>query len=484
MKSKLGIISVIISAVVFTILFYKHPLGLNLLIFELIYFTWILVSKQLKFDSKNMITATAGLLVTAFFSVFTYSVFTYIMNFMSMILFVGMLVYPEVKSYINAFALSVSNVFRSQKQFMVELLGLQKEEQQKSNIFRRSLIFAIPLFIVFVFITLYRSSNPVFDNLTIRFARSIADGFNYIFKDIDFLIIATFLLGLMVSNYLLFRNKNQHIINIDNKAIDELCRTKPIYKRLLSTTGLKNEYKAGIFLLFVLNFILLLVNIIDIYWVWFNFTWNGQYLKQFVHQGTYILILSILISIGIVLYYFRRNLNFYTKNSFLKYLSYAWLTQNAILAISVGIRNYWYIYYYSLAYKRIGVIIFLILTLYGLYSVFIKVRNRKTSFYLFRVNAFALYIVLIISSIINWDTLIARYNFSHAGQSYLHFDFVAELSDKALPYIDKPLEELLKIDSIQNKKFPNETGLYMNPNTYFKVIQWQKDQFKKEWEAK
>jgi hypothetical protein len=63
-----------------------------------------------------------------------------------------------------------------------------------------------------------------------------------------------------------------------------------------------NEYKAGIVLLIALNALLLFVNIIDIKWVWIGFEFEGQYLKEFVHKGTYLLILSIIISIGIVLY--------------------------------------------------------------------------------------------------------------------------------------------------------------------------------------
>jgi len=484
MKSRSGIISVILSAILFTILFYKQPQGLNLLIFEFLYLAWLILAKQVIFNNRYMVTALAGFLVTAFFTVFTYSVFTYIMNYLALIILVGMLIYPQSKSYINALLLSLSNIFSSQFKFISEISGSGNNEKQTGSMLRRSFIFTIPVIIILIFIVLYRSSNPVFNKLVIRIFTPGSDLFEYIFQIIDFLIVGTFIFGFLLSNFLIMRKGNQYLINKDASATDELCRSGIRTFRFRNTTGLRNEYKAGIFLLVALNAILLIVNIIDIYWVWFNFEWNGQYLKQFVHQGTYILILSILISIAIVLYFFRQNLNFYSKNSLLKYLSYAWLAQNAILAISVGVRNFWYIYYYSLAYKRIGVIIFLILTLYGLYSVYVKVRNCRTSFYLFRTNAFAIFVVLIISSIVSWDTLIARYNFSQAGRSYLHFDFMAGLSDKTLPYIDKPLEELKRIDSIQNKNFPNETGRYMNPEDYYKRIEKRKESFKSEWEEK
>jgi hypothetical protein len=431
-----------------------------------------------------MITATAGFLVTALFTIITFSAFIYLMNYLALVIFIGMLIHPEAKSFINAVKLSLVNMLASQKRFLIELRGSSHDENQSNSLLRQSIIFIIPIIIILIFIVLYRNSNPLFDNLLARILKSFSEAIDYIFKNIDFQILGTFIFGLLFSNFLILRSGNQKIKTKDASSTDKLFRSKNNIFRYRNTTGLKNEYKAGVFLLLALNAIILIVNIIDIYWVWFNFTWNGQYLKQFVHQGTYMLILSILISIAIVLYFFRKNLNFYTKNSFLKYLSYLWLVQNAILAFSVGVRNFWYIYYYALAYKRIGVIIFLIITLYGLYTVYVKVRDKRTSFYLFRSNAYATYIILIICSLINWDTLIARYNFSQAGRSYLHFDFIADLSDKALPYIDKPFENIQQIDSIQNKIFPNESGRYMTPSEYHSQIELNNKQFKSKWEAK
>ncbi|MFT7072048.1 DUF4153 domain-containing protein [Patiriisocius sp. Uisw_017] len=69
-----------------------------------------------------------------------------------------------------------------------------------------------------------------------------------------------------------------------------------------------------------------------------------------------------------------------------------------ILAISVGIRNFWYFEYYSLAYKRIGIFFFLTATIYGLYTVLIKVKDKKSSFYLFRNNAWSVFLILVVTS--------------------------------------------------------------------------------------
>jgi len=158
------------------------------------------------------------------------------------------------------------------------------------------------------------------------------------------------------------------------------------------------------------------------------------------------------------------------KNRFLKWLSYVWLVQNAMLIVSVAIRNYWYIYYFSLAYKRIGVFIFLILVAYALYSVFLKVRDKKSTFYLMKTNAFVIVLVLTLSSFVNWDNVIAEYNFKHSDRAFLHLDFLSTLSDKALPYLDKDMGELSRIDNLQKKKFLFDEE-YMNTYEFKKKIE-------------
>src|SRR5690606_38642683 len=128
-------------------------------------------------------------------------------------------------------------------------------------------------------------------------------------------------------------------------------------------------------------------------------------------------------------------------------------------------------------------LIFLLLTLYGLYSVFVKIKKSKSGFYFFRSNAMVLYIVLVFSSIINWDTLIAKYNFAHADEAFLHFDYLAVLSSNALPYLDKPISELTEIENIQKEKFAYEID-FMNAQEYYLQIESKKIAFKKDWESK
>ena len=177
------------------------------------------------------------------------------------------------------------------------------------------------------------------------------------------------------------------------------------------------------------------------------------------------------------------DLNFYPGNRLLKRLSYAWIIQNMILAISVGFRVYWYIYYFALAYLRIGVIIFLVITVIGLITILIKVRSGKSFFYLFRVNTLSIFIVLTLSSLVNWDNVIAKYNFSHFERSFVHLDWLCTLSDKALPILDKSPEFLSQVKQTQDVRFSFEMK-YMEPKMYRNIIQLRKKMFLEDMEKR
>jgi hypothetical protein len=164
-------------------------------------------------------------------------------------------------------------------------------------------------------------------------------------------------------------------------------------------------------------------------------------LKEFVHEGTWLLIVSILLSMAILLHQFRGNLNFHPNNRTLLMLASAWLVQNFILGVSVFLRNYHYISFHGLAYKRIGVIVFLLLMLVGLASLYVKIRQRKTFFYLLRVNAWAAFAMLVGLGTIDWDSTIVKYNLAHWNKGEIDVDNYLAMSDKVLPllYADKDL---------------------------------------------
>lgn len=483
MDKKYILLSVLLSSILITVLFHRQALGINLAIFEILFLSFVAFKNQIQLNKKNILIYGLVLLLSLASTIFTHSLFSYIMHFLALFIFIGVLIYPEAKSLISSIGLSFTALIDSQTAFVSELSNSKFKGQKIAVYLWKSRIFVIPVIIIVLFLIIYRNSNPFFDELLVEASTFISQKLGFVFEDLDFLIVLTFLMALFFSNYLIFRKAKSTIIDIDQNSSSSLLRVRNSVKRKFKLTALKNEYKAGVFLLFILNGILLILNAIEVKWVWFNFEWEGQFLKEFVHQGTYLLILSILISIGLVLYFFRGKINFYKANTVLKYLSYLWLAQNAILVISVAIRNYWYIYYFSLAYKRIGVFIFLLLTLYGLYSVLIKVRNRKSSFYLIKKNAFVWFAFITICSFVNWDSVIASYNFKNADRAFLHLDYMSTLSDKTLPILSKDLNELEQLNQDQKEKFPFDV-VYLTPSEYNQKVIERKYLFIEEWESK
>lgn len=481
-KNKNEIFSAITCAIIFTLLFHLQGLGLNIFLIEMLIMGMILISKKMDLRLKNHQLFGSGVVITAAAIVISYSIYAIIINLLAVFIFVGILIYPQAKSLGTAIQLSFYNIPGAQYIFVNQFSGLFFREGKRQSKFRAIRIFVIPLLILFFFIAIYRGSSPFFDRLMGNISSFFGDIFSGLFENLDLLILFTFLIGLLISNFIFLRISKNHIAEEDASATNELIRNKERKPKAFRWNALKEEYKAGIFLLLLLNLTLMIVNVLDIYWVWFNFSWNGQYLKQFVHEGTYLLILSILCSIAIVLYFFRGNLNFYNKNNFLRTLSYIWIAQNAVLTISVAIRNFHYISFFALAYKRIGLLLFLILTLYGLYTVYRKVSDCNSSFYLFRKNLFAMYVVLVLSSLINWGNFIAKYNFNNASHSFVEFSYLTTFPDKSLPYLDKSEAELKTIKAMQKTMFPFEE-FDMSKENYKHVIEKKKTAFTKRWES-
>jgi hypothetical protein len=199
---------------------------------------------------------------------------------------------------------------------------------------------------------------------------------------------------------------------------------------------LRKEWLAAVVSFGLLNLLLLVVNAVDVKWLWFGFDRSSVAdLTQFVHEGTYVLIFSILLAAGIMLWFFRRNLNFYQPGlPLLRWGATAWVLQNVVLAISVGLRNYYYIVYTGLAYKRIGVYGFLLLTLFGLGTVLLKIWQRRSAFNLVRLNSWAAYALLLGLAAGNWEIWIARYNLQTRFQS-LDIGFLLDMPPRVLPVL-------------------------------------------------
>ncbi|GAA4302677.1 hypothetical protein GCM10023183_14520 [Nibribacter koreensis] len=196
--------------------------------------------------------------------------------------------------------------------------------------------------------------------------------------------------------------------------------------------ALKNELKTGVLLLALLNGLLFVFILSDAYYLFIGDLPEGIPYSEYLHQGVYTLIFTILLAIAILLYLFRENLNFYSKNQSLKKLAYVWLGLNMVLVLLTLTKNSIYITGTGLTYKRIGVYTYLILTGIGLIFSYIKVSKVKTNWYLFRMNGWAVYVLLVVFSTVNWDRVLTRFNLTYAKSPDLAYLFTLSNSNLSL----------------------------------------------------
>ena len=445
----------------YVFLFHGTGTGINLLLFELIIATALWATRPARYPPLARL-ALGGVLITAAMVLVHGSLLAVVLNVISAVLAIGALLAPELNALHRSAVLAVAHLIAVPSAFL-HTIPFPLRPAQGPRITPRSVLSVtlVPL-VLLLFIAMYRASNPHFDQFMVK-AYAVLD-------HIDFALLCSFIIGLVISGFVLLTTRNEGLLRWAASGKDQLLSTG----EGAADPKVRSERLTATMLLAGLNVLLLIANVLDIKYVWTGFEFDGQYLKQFVHEGTYLLLLSIVFGAGIVLYYFRGDLNFHRPNRVVKLLSYAWLGQNVVLALSVGMRNYWYIHYYALAYKRIGVAFFLLALCIGLVLVMIKVHRGRTAHYLLRTNGVAVYGVALVMALFNWDGIIARYNMDHREQAFVHLDFMAGLSDKALPYLVRSPEELEKVAAHNTELIGGaerySRNLYMTPEEYRALI--------------
>lgn len=361
----------------------------------------------------------------------------------------------------------------------VEPIRFNRGPAIKSRAVSRVIRFAVfPIILLVVFFCIYLFANNVFSDIAGRVGAQLELFFGHFFDFFSWERSLFLLLGLLITGSILLKSKLDYFSVREARLHDGLQRLRitlrtrregvffqfveMIMGRMANgMLALKNENTTGIISLLLLNVLLLVVNIIDVNFLWMHFQYKvGEPVYKMVHDGTELLIVSIVLAMAILLFFFKGNLNFYKRNKWLKYGAYAWIIQNAMLVSSVFLRDYYYILKHGLAYKRIGVLFFLLMVLVGLATVFLKIWNRKTNYFLFRVNAWAGVVVLVLATTIHWDEFIAGYNLKRKNTVDLDVSFLLSLSDKALPLLDT------NIVAIQKR----ENELHPSAATYDNVV--------------
>jgi hypothetical protein len=478
MKNKL--LHIPLLALLFAYLFTHRELGLNLIFFQIIALGLVAFHKPERRWSTTQKILFCSSVLLIIFSFVHFSSWAMVWSWIS--LTTTGIAFQSNK--IRQIGLSTLSVLLSG--FSAPFIFLRKIGKRVfEGIPKRAsaVMYVIPVIAVLVFSMLYAQANPDVDGafrfLTGHFMESLQRFTANLFRPFFWMTI----LGVILGSVLFF---GRFIRGYDST---NLIENEFLRRRKSSEPGsvevLKTYYKSALYTIGSLVVVLSVFLFFEVRDVWINFEWAGGELKYFVHNGTYVLIFSIVISALLVIVFFNNRLNFY-PDSKLRKLSYVWLGLNAVLAISVIVRTVHYIDNFALAYLRIGVIFFIAACIAGLYSVYAKIRFKKTLNYLFRFNSLVVLVVVVSIAAVNWDRVITQYNFDHRKSAFVHLRYLSEMSDKTLPLLVQNAQNTTELKQTQQElsHLDTRSSYYITSAEYSERIEERVAMFVDEWEKK
>ena len=406
-------IILIIASMLFSTLFYSQHLGLNLFIFSIITLLLLFFHNPEKIKTKRIIIFSTTYLISAILVFINHSSLAIFCNCVAFFTLVGS--FSEAKSsiyiyWINGMYSSIAGIFH--RNFETQQTKSETAVKKEIDIWHRVKLIGIPIAAIFIFVLLYKNGNPIFNDYISKI--------NFDFINIKWILFC--ILGFYLFSNIIIPVQVEPATSSDLQIKNQLHEEEP-----LNPEKLKKEQQLGTTLMALLNLLILFYIATDIAYLFSNEPSSASHFSAQVHNGINALIASIIFAIIIIIYFFRGNLNFYEHNKVLKNLSYSWIALNMLLVILIAIKNYGYVTSFGLTYKRIGVFVYLLLTLGGLITTFLKVYKIQNIWFLFRINTRVAFAFLIVFSFVNWDNTITTYNLYDAKS--MDMNYLIELSD-------------------------------------------------------
>jgi len=445
-------------SIVFTLLFYNESVGVNLSIFGLVLTGSICYFFQDRFTDRSHLI----LVVTSVLSCLAFAWYGDFVSFLALamsILFLQFKTQESKLKIIQVFPLVFLNAFVSIGRIFMFSQWLP--ERKIHNNFAKKLVayFIIPTIFIIVFFTAYSFGSSHFSSLLTDYT-----------LDIDIVeVILIGVLGFYISfsfwNYWVPEvcyEKNELLDN-DFKNIAEI-KTQNTFSFL----DIDFERKSGEITLVLLN-IMLVVFIVTYNYEQFFEVIAKSNLSADTHERVNSVIFSIVMAVGVIMFYFKGGFNFDKKAANLKKLAKIWIVLNGLLIVSTIIKNSEYISVFGLTYKRLGVYAFLILAIIGLFFVFRKITKQKTNAYLANQMVWYFYGTVLLCSFVNWGNFITTYNIAvnkcvePIFLSRLNFNDEARREYFSKLHLDGQLIEIRKeeeIDEYQNKTFLSKALYY------------------------
>lgn len=455
-----------------TYLLHSETPGLNLFLLSFLTVLSFGILNPSKLKSGNWWLASTLLLVNGF------SVF-YLGKTYHTILFLIALTYFVAVSHssIQTFYFLIYDTLRNTIVNLTQLFsyGLDllfgdasKEITQKTKWLKKSLIFFVPALLFTLFLQLYRLSSSNFEEL------SGFISFNWISPSWIALFLVMYLL---IYTWVVFQP--DHILaRLEHKLSKRIVLGRADKITHFLTREL--EVKIAIAIVATLSLLLVFLIISDILlFSRADLYQNGlEFISQELHNGVYALIASIVITVGLVSFILRGNLNFFQP--VLVNLTVVWLALNIVVVSTNFAKNWIYVDLGGLTYKRIGVFIYLSLTFIGLLYTLFKVTMKERFFYILKTTGMSFFVVITAAFTINWDVVITHYNLSEKfNPEEIDYPYLISLKEGN----QHLLIEYAQAGKIPNRywhiiKEPTEYGKSKEPTSWKSMVytQYQKEQ--------
>ena len=419
-------ISILLLALGFSTLFYNQNLGLNLSIFSILIAAFSAYNRPEILKNKTWISALIASQLANLSLIYYGNTLSIIAVTLSTLILAGISLNKQTSVFTALLQGGSSLLVAPFKHYSKIELWIINQEKKPAK-WRKLFLTIIVGGILTVFLLLYRSSNPIFEAWTNKI--------NLNFISFPWLMFTFW--GAWISYALIQPITHQYFGQFDNKARQKIKKTEENDVSILEyKINLSDEIFLAKWTLITLNIMLLVVNIGDL-----NFVFNGHQLPEnvsfasYLHRGVGTLIFTIVLSIALILVFFRGNLNFQENNKVLKSLALIWIFQNMVLLFAVLVKNHLYIESYGLTYKRIGVYTYTFLTALGLISTILKIVQNRENSYIFLFNGWSFFLTLMVATLINWDNMIIQNNKKFDAE--IDIFYLLSLSDNSIPELQK-----------------------------------------------
>lgn len=436
MKKSRKISLVVVSAFLFAVLFYKQGIAFNFGLLGLITLGIIhfLLPANRKDRKYYLLAFVVG--VTSLSQMWYGDEYAFFALFFSLLM-MGIYIFFRKLNFIFYPLLMGLNYFIFIYRFLsFDWFPIQKREGKKMG--KKIIVLVLfPALISILFILVYSTGSDLFYNFTKQF--KINENTLYFF--------GLFLIGFFFYFNYWYLWIPRFFITFNARFKEEFGennKTKLLVDEKIVDVDLQRS--SGVISLAILNAILLFFIGTYNYEQFFTLE-STQNLSADTHTQVNTIIFSIILAMGVILFYFNSYFNFDNKATNLRKLSYLWLVLNSLLVASAIVKTMEYVGAYGLTMKRVGVFIFLFLCLIGMYYSYVKISQKKTNAFLVNKMAWVFFLAFTLNSPVNYSWLVTQYNLSFVEDQNQDINYLFNLR-----YNKRVLHQHLKENEIYLEK--------------------------------